>query len=263
MHGQKETALRTVLRHNQMFHREVRIGTVPRDSQKTGRIVPSCPSDHIHKDLHPLVYHRILSATVSAVLPPSPRAVVEFIEGLENKEISLILKSERYLSPQRLELGSYRLIRRSGRSRAFHIKPIIIIRPVVMDVDNTVQSCIPGVTHKFFNSCKPIFFQLILRSLAYMAHPRYRNTHRRKALSFQTVESLLRSLAVTPQSLSGDTPGMRVHLVAKIPTHTELSGHSPREIISRCVLHQKILGLYRFCSSLTDRYFHLFLSADH
>ena len=74
-------------------------GTIGRNAENTVGVVASCSPDGIDKSLIPFVHASVLLSSVFPVASPAPAAVVNLVEGLEDKKMPLVLEFQGNLRP--------------------------------------------------------------------------------------------------------------------------------------------------------------------
>ena len=90
VHGHEDAVGGGVGRFHEVADGEVGVCAVSRHAEETCGVASSCSPDRVDECLVPFVEHSVLLASVLAVVAPTPAAVVDLVERLENQEIAFV-----------------------------------------------------------------------------------------------------------------------------------------------------------------------------
>ena len=205
--------------------RQLWIGAIARHAQ-VARGIPATRGPHgIHEHLVPLIEYGILAAAVLAVLAPAPAAVVNLVHRLQHQKFAFVLEVGSNLRPHRPELCLDNGVGRIASSCRLDVQPMLAVGPVVVDVDQDLQSGLLGIIHHLSHTGQPCLVQDIVGRGTDMSQPGDRDAHGGEARSGQAVEQGLSHGRIAPRRVRCHTVVEGIILVAQVPAQSQPIGH--------------------------------------
>ena len=230
MNRYHQTVSRRVSRHYKGFDGDIHIGTICRNAEDTVSITAAAGTHCIHKCLIPFIHTLVLLASVLTVCSPAPAAVVDLIESLENKELTLVLEFVGNLAPDCCDLRKYPLLHLCISRSSEDVQPILAVASVMMYIDNGIKACRFSIAHDFRHSVKPSLVNFVIRSFPDMSEPGHRNSDCSETGRLQLVECSLSGLRIAPECFARDSVIVGIKVISEVPAQTESSGKSPGKI---------------------------------